>query len=198
MGNGTSGGPRMAISAMADMITMTKPQLIDLRSACLRRVKASSSKGQYKNPTISREDFRESMKEVNLDINDYDVLDHLYTMWDRYGDNKVHILFLLSGISPLASTLDVETKLLFAFELFDVKNSGRIEKSNARKILNGINSTASYFGDSVLDTQDIDIIMKDVFKDQSEIFYQEYMDLFSNHPSVIQFATAGGSMKYNT
>jgi Ca2+-binding EF-hand superfamily protein len=187
----------MAISAMADMMRLSKEQLMDLRGACLRHTKPSRS-GHDKSPTITKENFRKALNELNMDVNDIDVLEHLFTMWDKHGENKVSLLIFLSGISPLASDtdVDVERKLLFAFEIFDVENSGRMKKSNALKILNGINSTASYFGDAVVSTQAVDIIVTDIYKEQTEIFYEEYMDLFSSHPAVIQFSTSGGKMKY--
>lgn len=66
-----------------------------------------------------------------------------------------------------------------------------------KKMLNGINSTASYFGDTVLSTQAIDILLDDVYKDQSEIFFEEYMDLFAEHPAIVQFVSSGGTVKYS-
>mmetsp|Transcript_9318 Transcript_9318/g.11697 ORF Transcript_9318/g.11697 Transcript_9318/m.11697 type:complete len:204 (+) Transcript_9318:138-749(+) len=202
MGNGASGGSRMAITAMADMMKLTKQQLIDLRTECLRLSKSSSrgsssKSSKNKRSFLSREDFHTAMREKNLDANDIDVLGHLYTMWDKNGDDKVGLLLFLSSISPLASTMDVESKLLFAFEIFDANNTGRLKRSEALKVLNGINSTASYFGDSVISTQAVDIIVEDIYKEQTEIFYEEYMDLFAAHPAVIQFASSGGTMKYS-
>ncbi len=201
MGNGISGGSRMAIAAMADMMKLTKQQLLDLRSTCLRLSKysirdGSSRKSKNKNYYLSGEDFQTAMRENKLDTNDIDVLGNLFTMWDKKGDDKVSLLLFLSSISPLASTLDVETKLLFAFEVFDANNTGRMKRNEALKILNGINSTASYFGDTVISTQAVDIIVEDIYKEQTEIFYEEYMDLFAAHPAVIQFATSGGTLKY--
>ena len=199
MGNGSSGGNgnRMAISAMADMMALNKQQLLDLRSVCLRYVKPSRRDGGHdKIFLISKEELRESMKEMELDLNDIDVIEHLHTMWDKYGDDKVNLLLFLAGISPLASTMDIETKLSFAFEIFDEQNTGYMKKSDAKKILSGINSTASYFGDAVISKQAIEIIADDVYKDQSEIFYQEYMDLFATHPAVIQFSSSSGTMKF--
>ena len=195
MGNGISNhsGSRMAISAMADMMKVTKSQLIDLREACLQRVRSTH---KQKSPEITREVFRDAMKELNLDMNDVDVFDHLFTMHDKHGEDKLNLLVFLAGVSPLASTMDIETKLLFAFEVFDIDSTGCLQRADAKKILNGINATASYFGDPALTTKAVDIIVEDVYKNQSEIFYDEYMDLFSSHPAVLQFASSGGTIKY--
>lgn len=192
-----SGGPRMSFAAMAQMMSITKTQLIELRNSCLQKGRRTSRDGHEKHKTFSREDLQDAMNNVKLDANDKDILDNLFTMWDKDGDNKVEIIYFLAGVSPLASTMDVETKLLFAFEVFDVNNSGRIKKSDAVKILNGINSTASYFGDSVLNNKAIYVLVDDVYKDQAEIYYEEYTDLFASHPAVVQFINSGGTMKYN-
>ena len=186
----------MAISAMADMMKITKRQFVALRDVCLVHAEERRS-GKDKITIISRESLVESMHEVNLDANDKDVLDHLFTMFDKSGESKVDVLLFFASVAPLASTMDVETKLLFAFEIFDDENSGRLKKSDAKAILTGINATASYFGDAVLNSKAVDIIVDDVFKSQAEIYYEEYMDLFANHPPVMQFASSGGTMKYS-
>ncbi len=200
MGNGNSNGQRMAISAMADMMAMTKGQLINIRDICLNlhtQTNQNNNNTKDRVPTLSREKLREAMNGIHLEVNDRDVLEQLFTMWDKFGDNKVNLLIFFASVSPLASTMDAETRLLFAFQVFDAESSGRMKKSDALKILNGINTTASYFGDAVLNTQLIDIIVNDIYKDQSEIYYEEYMDLFASHPGVVQFVNAGGTMKHN-
>lgn len=198
MGNGSSVGTRMAISAVADMMPLNQPQLIELRNASFRRAVKPSRQSKEKNMTFRREDLCDAMDEIDLDFNDKDVLEHLYTMWDKSGQNKVDVLYFFSGISSLAcATMDVESKLYFAFEIFDVDNTGRMKRKDAKKIFNGINSTASYFGDAVLSTKAIDVLVDDVYKDQSEIFFEEYMDLFAEHPAIVQFTSCGGTVKYN-
>jgi Ca2+-binding EF-hand superfamily protein len=194
MGNSSS-GPRMAISAMADMLSVTKPQMMELRNACLRHAKPSLDKSNA-GPTISQSSFHKSMKEVNVDPVVFDVFDHLYTMWDTKGEGEISMLLFLAGISPLASTVDVMTKLLFAFELFDVHRTGRMKIEDALSILGGINATASYFGDAVITPQAIEIVIEDVFQGQNEIVYIENLEHISNHPAVVQFSLAAGTMRY--
>mmetsp|Transcript_15262 Transcript_15262/g.18577 ORF Transcript_15262/g.18577 Transcript_15262/m.18577 type:complete len:199 (-) Transcript_15262:93-689(-) len=196
MGNGHSGGPRMAIAAMADMMPLTKPQLVELRNACLRHAKPNRDKSQDTGPTISRQDLISAMKEVRIDTNDADVLDQLFTMWDKTGSGRVIMFIFLSSISPLASTLDVETQLLFAFQMFDFQNTGRVRRDDAVKILGGINATASYFGDVVVTPQAVEIVIEDIFRDQTDFFYAEYVDLIASHPAVTQFVTANGTIRY--
>lgn len=194
MGNGSS-GPRMALSAMADMLKITQPQLKDLRNASLRLAKPSRDKINS-GPVITRRSFHKAMKEVNLDEETVDVFDHLYTMWDTRGEGKLNLLLFLASISPLASTMDIEGKLKFALEIYDVHQTGRLNGDNAMAILGGINATASYFGDSVITPQAIEIVIDDVFEGQNEIYYQDRISHLANHPAVIQFSIAAGTMRF--
>lgn len=189
----------MAISAMAEMMKITKPQMMELRNACLRYAKPGrDGESQISSgPIISRTNFHRAMMDVKVDSTDMDILDHLYTMWDKIGDAKsVNLLLFLAGIAPLASTLDVSTKLQFAFEIFDVHRSGRLRIGDALKILGGINATASYFGDAVITPQAIEILVEDIYQGSNDILYMEHLEKFASHPALIQFASAAGTMRY--
>ena len=185
----------MAMSAMADHLKITKPQMMELRNACLRVAKPSRDKSNT-GPTISRSSFHKAMEEVKMDPLDIDVFDHLYSMWDTHGQGKINMLLFLAGICPLASTMDVATKLQFALELFDVNRTGRLRLDDALRILGGINATASYFGDAVITPQAIEIVVEDIFLDQNEIYYMEHVDSIATHPAVVQFSLAAGTMRY--
>ncbi|KAL7447916.1 hypothetical protein ACHAXS_000107, partial [Conticribra weissflogii] len=69
-----------------------------------------------------------------------------------------------AGLSPLASVLDVSTKLRFAFQVFDHKKTGRISRERLEAMLGAINSTASFFGDAVLLESQIGIVVNDIFE----------------------------------
>jgi hypothetical protein len=194
MGNGIS-GPRMAISAIAETLLITRPQMMELRNACLRLAKPNRDKTNA-GPVITRVSFHKAMKEVALDHVDIDVFDHLYTMWDTRGEGKINLLLFLSGISPLASTMDVATKLQFAIEIFDVHRTGRFKIDDAISILGGINATASYFGDCVITPHAIEVVVEDVFDGQNEIYYMDHLNEFATHPAIIQFSIAAGNMRY--
>lgn len=203
MGNDQSkGSSRMAISAMSNVMKLTKHELIDLRDRCV----SLSSTGKGNDPTvetISRRDFRRAMKESAVaEDNDGEVLDRLFTMWDRSGDDRVDCLPFLVGISPLASWAGVGPKLRFAFELFDVAGVGRIGREDMASVFGSINATASYFGDAVLTSTQVDAIVEDVFNSAADngegIKYADHVDMISLHPLVVQFASGSGTMRYGT
>jgi Ca2+-binding protein (EF-Hand superfamily) len=198
MGNGSS-GPRMAISAMADMLKITRQQMLQLRNVCLRYAKPKPTSHDRSNAGglfISRSSLNKAMEEIKLDPLDIDVIGHLFTMWDTKGEDNVNLLIFLAGISPLASTMDVTTKLRFALEVFDVHQTGKISFDEALSILGGINATASYFGDSVITPQSIENVVETIFKHQDEIKYLPHIQSFVDHPFIVQFCTANGTMRY--
>lgn len=185
----------MAFSAIADMLAITRPQMMELRNACLRLAKPNRDK-VHPGPVITRGSFYKAMEEVGLPAEDIDVFDHLFTMWDVRGEGKIFLLLFLSGISPLASTMDVAIKIQFAIEIFDVHQTGRLKFDDCLAIFGGINATASYFGDSVITPHAIEIVVEDIFNGQNEIYYMERIHEFANHPAIIQFAIAAGTMRY--
>jgi Ca2+-binding EF-hand superfamily protein len=194
MGNGQSGSPRMAISAIADVMRITKMQMLNLRNVCLSYAKRSRGNG----PSITKSNFKLAMSEVGLDRVDVDVLEQLYIMWDKSGTQEVNVVLFLAGVSPLASTMDVATKLLFAFEMYDVQRSGKLKQVDVIKILGGINATASYFGDAVITPQAIEVLVEQIFQGKTEIYYSQHLQQMVNHASIIQFSNAAGTMRYGT
>lgn len=193
MGNHQS-SVRLAISAMADMMRVTKQQMLELRKDSLRY--ASGTPGE--DLTITRKNFHSAMAHIALDELDVDVFDQLYTMWDKTGECKVNVVLFLSGTSPLASATDVASKLLFAMEMYDVKKTGIMRRADMIKILGGINATASYFGDAVITPQQIEIVVEEAFQTKQEIYYLEYIDRLATHPSILQFVNGAGTMRYGT
>lgn len=194
MGNDPS-KPRMATSAVAEMIQISRPQFFELRNKCLELSMKSSSNAMSR-PTISRSIFFQAMEDVKMHDIDKDVFINLFDMWDKKGENRLDLLLFLSGIAPLASTLDESVKLQFAFEVFDVHQSGIISFTDAVNILGGINATASYFGDPVVQPQMIEILVEDVYQNQDELLYLQVLDLFIEHEVMRQFVSASGTMRY--
>lgn len=204
MGNEQStSSNRMAITAMSNLIKMTKAQLLELRDASLVYASTGSadpSSGGPTSPTIDRKDFIIAMNEVGIMAEtDVDVLDKLFTMADRTGEDCVELMPFLVGLSPLASLKDVGTKLSFAFEVFDVDRTGYLTYDDLLDVLSAINATASYFGDTVLTPQYVDDIVDDIFESagSKRIAYAEHIDELVSHPLVEQFAHGEGSARYS-
>lgn len=94
MGNDASKpSNRMAITALAHMMRITKPELLALRDQCIavsqkkQGKKDASSSGYYR---LHHAKFLSSMKDMNVAMEpDYNVLNQLFVMWDRNGNGWV-------------------------------------------------------------------------------------------------------------
>mmetsp|Transcript_4711 Transcript_4711/g.9156 ORF Transcript_4711/g.9156 Transcript_4711/m.9156 type:complete len:207 (-) Transcript_4711:167-787(-) len=203
MGNQQSMTNRMAAAAMSNVLKLTKTQLLELRDASLVYASTGSadpSSDGPSSPMIYRSDFIIAMNEVGISAEtDVDVLDKLFTMADRTGEDCVELMPFLVGLSPLASLKDVRTKLSFALELFDVDRTGYLSYDDLLDLLMAINATASYFGDTVLTPQQIDDIVGDIFEStgSQRIAYSEHINEMVSHPLVETFAQGEGSARYS-
>lgn len=201
MGNSTSNPNRMAIAAMSHMMNITKPQLLQLRDKCISlSTRDASTPSGFK---ISRDSFLKVMVDSRISSEpDYQVLDKLYTMWDRNGCGYVDTLTFFAGISPLASVMDVNTKLQFAIEVYDYKKTGRVSRGSLVRILQAINETSSYFGDKVLHKKQIVVVVDDFFdgenrlEDDDAIQYEGRVEKIAHHPFVVEFSSGLGSSRY--
>lgn len=163
MGNQNSSGNRMAISAMAHMMKLTRSKLLTLRDHCIAVSDEGDTVSGYQ---ISRAKFLASVGVVKLPNEpDYEVLEKLLVLWDKNGSGYVdpvrsytelmrtcypvtdkmmptHYtccvkLLFLAGVSPLASVMDVTTKLRLAFEVFDYEETGTISRDDMESVIGG-------------------------------------------------------------
>ena len=106
MGNTLSeGSSPLALSAMANYTHFEKHELKRLREAF------SEIAGRRGNPmTISRSEMAEAIQQSGIVESDAEVLDRLFTMFDKTGDDAIYFRDFISGISPLISA-DVKEKV---------------------------------------------------------------------------------------
>mmetsp|Transcript_14370 Transcript_14370/g.26116 ORF Transcript_14370/g.26116 Transcript_14370/m.26116 type:complete len:208 (-) Transcript_14370:46-669(-) len=205
MGNGQAKrSKRMAMEAMSHMVQLTKNQLLELREKCYHYCihdEANDENNEH-SFNISREDFRAAMQDVGIaDVDlDAEVLDKLFTMWDLNEVDRIPLLEFLTGVTPLTSWADVQSKLQFAFEVFDIHREGRLRESDTLSVLASINSTAAYFGDPILTTDQIkEVIRKvyDVHQDREGFLcYRDHVDKICAHKTIIQFINGQGPARY--
>lgn len=181
-------------------MNITKPQLLQLRDKCINvSIRDSSTPSGYK---LCRDNFLQVMVDCRISIEpDYQVLEKLFTMWDRNGYG-VDTLTFFAGISPLASIMDVNTKLQFAIEVYDSQNTGRVSRVDLVRILHAINETSSYIGDKVLQPRQIVVVVDDLFdgenrlEDDDAIQYEGRVDKITQHPFVVEFSSGLGNTRY--
>ena len=86
----------MAIAAMANVTQFEKRELLALQR------KFNDFAQREGNPhTITRSEFREALESVGVTESDTEILDRLFTMFDKTGDDQVNFREFVVGISPL-------------------------------------------------------------------------------------------------
>lgn len=138
MGNQVGkGANRMAIAAMSNVTHVEKREISTLQNK-LRE--AALREG---NPTtVNRAEFHECITTVGINQNDSDILDRLFTMFDKTGDDVIAYREFIVGIAPLISGTPLD-KLEFAFRLYDLDGTGTIKQIELFSVLSNINRVAS-------------------------------------------------------
>ena len=145
MGNQVGkGANRMAIAAMSNVTHIEKRELAALQSK-LREI--ASREGSPM--TVNRTEFTEATTAIGINQNDSDILDRLFTMFDKTGDDVINFKEFVVGISPLISGTPFD-KLDFALRLYDLDGTGSVKANELTNVLSNINRVASYFGDPVM------------------------------------------------
>jgi len=155
---------------------------------------------RHGNPlTISRSEMQEAIQAVGVVESDAEVLDRLFTMFDKTGDDAIYFREFISGIAPLISA-DVKEKVDFALLMYDTVGTGKLRSDEVVKLLSAINRTASYFGDPCLTEQQVMDLVEDVFDSEDgkikEFLYQNYLNGIIDHPNFAIFVTGKGGARY--
>lgn len=187
-------GSRMGIAAMAVVSGIEKSHLDKLRKLFK---KCSENSGEPS--MISRSDFDGAVKEIELETPDVEILDRLFTLCDEPGDCKIDYKDFLVGVSLLISG-STSDKLLCAFNMFDEQESGTIMSGEMRRVLTSMNSVTSYFGDPVVTADQIKDLVIDVFKmsgsSTTPLRYADHLELISDHPTMKQFTSGKGTVRF--
>mmetsp|Transcript_17756 Transcript_17756/g.46473 ORF Transcript_17756/g.46473 Transcript_17756/m.46473 type:complete len:222 (-) Transcript_17756:111-776(-) len=113
--------------------------------------------------TLTKDEFAEALEGVGIVESDSEILDRLFIMLDKTGDQQINFREFICGIAPLI-TGTVSEKLSFAFELYDMDGSGVVKKAEMNFILRAMNDTASYFGDPVMTQDQIAILVDEIYE----------------------------------
>jgi Ca2+-binding EF-hand superfamily protein len=131
MGNASSISKGTSLAAVAEMMLLTKPQIMDIRESCAAM---ASTDGQ-----IRRKLFHIAVAKAGVQGHlETDILDLLFTMWDENCDNRVFYLDFVVGIAPLACRYEnMNSALKFILQVMDHKESGNIDSGELMSILRG-------------------------------------------------------------
>jgi Ca2+-binding EF-hand superfamily protein len=199
MGNQVGkGANRMAIAAMSNVTHIEKRELAALLSK-FREIAGREGNSNM----INRTEFGEALAIVGINQNDADILDRLFTMYDKSGDDQINYRDFIVGIAPLISGTHQE-KIDFALRLYDSEGTSYMKARDIVNVLSQMNRVASYFGDPVMTEEQIASVVVDV-QDMAggavdglndAVHYVEYIKVIADHPIVNTFITGGGSVQY--
>ena len=190
----------MAIAAMSNVTHLEKRELASLQ-AKFRELAHRSG-----NPSsINRIEFAEALNIVGVNQNDADILDRLFTMYDKTGDDTINYKEFIVGIAPLISGTHVE-KIDFAFRLFDVEGTSYLKGHEMVNILGQMNKVASYFGDPVMTDEQVSSVVVDIVDMAGggsdglamSLHYSDYTKIIGEHPIVNTFISGGGTVSYGS
>ncbi len=190
----------MAIAAMSNVTHLEKRELAALQSK-FREIGHRSG-----NPSmINRVEFSEALNMVGINQNDADILDRLFTMYDKTGDDTINYREFIVGIAPLISGTHVE-KIDFAMRLYDLEGTSYLKASEMVNVLSQMNKVASYFGDPVMTEEQVASVLVDVVDMAGgnsdglnmALHYSEYVKIIGEHPVVNSFISGGGTVQYGS
>jgi len=184
----------MAISAMSNYTHFEKHELNRLRDQFKELAEG------HGNPlSISRGEMQKAIQDIGIVESDAEVLDRLFTMFDKTGDDAVYYREFTAGIAPLISA-DVKEKVDFALQMYDTLGTGKLRQDEVVKLLSAINRTASYFGDPCLTEQQVIDLVEDVFDADEgkakDFLYQNYINGIIDHENFTVFVTGKGGARY--
>jgi Ca2+-binding EF-hand superfamily protein len=197
MGNQVGkGANRMAIAAMSNVTHIEKRELAALQTK-LREI--ASREGSP--TTVNRTEFTEATTAIGINQNDSDILDRLFTMFDKTGDDVINFREFVVGISPLISGTPFD-KLDFALRLYDLDGTGSVKSNELTNVLSNINRVASYFGDPVMTEEQLSNLVNDIFdtlddkNSTAQLHYVDYVKIIVEHPVANTFVMGGGTVQY--
>jgi Ca2+-binding EF-hand superfamily protein len=199
MGNQVGkGANRMAIAAMSNVTHLERREM----SALLQKFREIAAREG--NPLmINRSGFAEAMSIIGVNQNDIEILDRLFTMYDKTGDDYIGFREFMAGIAPLISGSHTD-KIDFGFKLYDMDGTGILRASELMNVLSNMNRVASYFGDPVMSEDQIHSVIMDVLELaggspeglSAQLHVADYLTTIADHPMVNTFINGGGGVQY--
>ncbi|ETV96784.1 hypothetical protein H310_10088 [Aphanomyces invadans] len=192
---------RLAIAAVSHITQFDRDDLLDLRTAfeaaakpttevkkVFRRAAAapstsSSTTKERVEPNLSREDFNAAVDRANFYASDRAILDRLFTMLDKTGDDVINSREFLVGVAPLVKG-NLTSKLALAFEMLDEDSTGEVDAQGFRFLVTTVTTVASFFGDPTMTKKDVLALTADIFGGADTIEYTKSIPRIAEHALV--------------
>jgi Ca2+-binding EF-hand superfamily protein len=144
----------------------------------------------------------EALQFVGISESDKEILDRLFTMFDKTGDNQVSYHEFVVAICPFISGEALD-KVTLGFQMYDLEDSGEMLPADVLKVLVTMNTVASYFGDPVMSYEQLQPLVNDIFSgaevsSKGTIRYNDYTRAVVDHPTAIAFMTGQGQVRFGS
>lgn len=187
---------RMAIGAMSNVTDLERPVIQRMSEKLSDIAKREGSKD-----LVTKEEFAEALNGLEISQSDRDILDRIFVMLDRTGEDRINHREFIVGIVPFALG-KTEELIQMAFELFD-SASDRITPQDLRFILMTLNTVASYFGDPVMTVAQVDKTVDDACEKldpppdkKNELLMADTSAYVADHEFVHEFVEGKGTSRY--
>lgn len=193
MGNASSnkGDKQLYMAAMSNVTQMERKELGMVRQS----FGDCCNLGEY---NVTRDQLSDACVAANIMPQDVEILERMFTMFDKMGAAAIDYREFLAGLAPLVRG-DVKARVLFACEVFDVADSGTLKKHELALVVNAMNNVASWFGDPAVTPEEVDALCENVFlesKDGVVIVYGEVVHQLVEDPAFRTFLAGQGSVHY--
>ena len=184
---------KLGISAISIVCGIEKDNMAALQLSMKRVGDATGTS------IISRADFDRCLSAAEaIQASDAEILDRIFTLLDKNGDNELDYRTYMMAVSTLISG-NLSDKLTFAFGITDISRAGTISGSDMKRTLLIMNETASFFGDPVLEKNDISELVREIFEAENVNGSIRYFDSINNivsHKLVVAFLAGKGTERY--
>ncbi|KAJ1452105.1 hypothetical protein M885DRAFT_445542 [Pelagophyceae sp. CCMP2097] len=149
---------------------------------------------------VTKEEFTEAVDAVDVSESDREILERLFVMLDKTGEDRINHKELVVGITPFISA-STAVKLEFAFEMFDADGAGKLKHADFRFVVMTLNAVASYFGDPCMQTERIDAFVDEAARhlDADTTGFLAILGLgawCAEQPITLDFIEGRGTSKY--
>jgi Ca2+-binding EF-hand superfamily protein len=140
-------------------------------------------------------------KVEKLEASDLELFSKLFTLYDVKGDGTVNYKDYMSGIAGCLLTGKMIEKLKIALSIFDENSTNLCLKGDVKRTLYSINNVASFFGDPVLTTGELDEVILQLFEAVPKVTgqfraHEPVLEFLVLHPTIQAFAKGEGRARF--
>lgn len=177
---------QMAVTSM----TLTTPNIETVELTIILtelRIIAKNKNSEF----VDKAELDSCLKKIEkFDAADLELFNKLFILFDMKGDGTVNFKDYMSGIFGSFITGSCMDRLKVALAVYDEKGTRLCLKGDVKRMLYAINGVASYFGDPVLSSAQLDELVHDLFQTVPKVTGQ-----FIAHDPCLEFLVPHNSVQ---